>query len=224
MTSSCQLPEQGRQRRHSSLGKLLPQDGRAPRCETEHSSTDVTATETNAVRCACPNRVPAWHVTAGRWCIRLLNMEECTSSRGLSDTTALLDELAVERGLSWSEIARLCSVSVSTARKWRSGCPLPPEPRHTLAHFAAFLDRLETVAGVSDPANWTFRRFADDYTTTAADLYISGQAEDLLAHAQGHLSLQDMLDRWNPEWRTAARPDWEVTTNSDGERVLMRRD
>ena len=45
----------------------------------------------------------------------------------------LLEELATDRGLGWSEIARLCEVSVSAVRKWsncltvahRTGAPLP---------------------------------------------------------------------------------------------------
>ncbi len=136
----------------------------------------------------------------------------------------LLEELAVERGLAWSDIARLCSVSVSAIRKWRSGESPAPERHRSLARLAAFLDLLEQAGPVDDPAGWLFMRLADDYTTAAADLYIAGNVEDLLEHAQGLLTLHEMLDRWDPEWRTATRSDWKITTNSNGERVLARRE
>ena len=168
-------------------------------------------------------RVIAEDVTAGRRDVRSLDLEERTGTKAHAATTALLEELAVERGLAWSDIARLCSVSVSAVRKWRSGESPTPERRRALARLAAFLDLLEQAGPIEDPAGWLFMRFKDDYTTTAADLYIAGKVQDLLEHAQGHLSLHEMLDRWDLEWRTATRSDWKVTTNSDGDRVLTRR-
>ena len=210
--------------------------------ETQTSATSPQLDHTAYVRDATAGRAPAIaalneayggltgrvrvlseDVTSGRRDLRSLDLEERTGGKALSDTAALLDELAIERGLAWSDVARLCSVSVSAIRKWRSGESPAPERRRSLARLAAFLDLLEEVGPVGDPAGWLFMRLMDDYTTTAADLYISGKVEDLLEHAQGHLPLPDMLDRWNPEWRTSTRSDWEVTTNSDGERVLTRR-
>lgn len=168
-------------------------------------------------------RVLSEDVTAGRRDVRSLDLEERTGTKAHAATPALLEELAVERGLAWSDIARLCSVSVSAIRKWRSGESPAPERRRSLARLAAFLDLLEQAGPVDDPAGWLFMRLADDYTTTAADLYIAGKVEDLLEHAQGLLALHEMLDRWDPEWRTATRSEWKVTTNSDGDRVLTRR-
>ncbi len=154
---------------------------------------------------------------------RPLDLEARTDAKVLSGIAVLLEELAVERGLAWSDIARLCSVSVSAVRAWRSGESPAPELRRSLARFAAFLDLLEQAGPVDDPAGWLFMRLADGYTTTAADLYVAGKVEDLLEHAQGRLTLHEMLDRWDPEWRTATRSEWMVTTNSDGDRVLTRR-
>lgn len=168
-------------------------------------------------------RVPLRSVAGGCRDAHALDLGARTDAKVLSGIAVLLDELAVERGLTWSDIARLCSVSVSAVRKWRSGESPAPERRRSLARLAAFLDLLEQAGPVDDPAGWLFMRLADDYTTTAADLYIAGKVEDLLEHAQGLLALHEMLDRWDPEWRTATRSDWAVTTNTDGDRVLTRR-
>ena len=168
-------------------------------------------------------RVLSEDVAAGRRDVRTLDLEERTSTKALTGTAALLDELAVERGLSWSDVARLCSVSVSAIRKWRSGESPSPERRRSLARLAAFIDLLEQAGPVADPAGWLFMRLSEGCTATAADLYDAGRGDDLLEHAQGHLNLNDMLDRWNPEWRTDTRSDWKVTSNSEGDRVLTRR-
>ncbi|MDE0497258.1 MAG: helix-turn-helix transcriptional regulator [Acidimicrobiaceae bacterium] len=168
-------------------------------------------------------RVLSEDVAAGRRDVRTLDLEERTGTKALLSTAALLDELAVERGLAWSDVARLCSVSVSAIRKWRSGESPSPERRRSLARLAAFLDLLEQAGPVADPAGWLFMRLAEGCTATAADLYDAGRGDDLLEHAQGHLNLNDILDRWNPEWRTDTRSDWKVTSNSEGDRVLTRR-
>src|SRR3954452_7294193 len=41
----------------------------------------------------------------------------------------LLDELASERGMGWSDIAEVVGVSVSAVRKWRKGGVASPESR-----------------------------------------------------------------------------------------------
>lgn len=151
-----------------------------------------------------------------------LDLETRTNTKERSGAEALLDELAVERGLARSDVARLCSVSVSTVRKWRSGEPPTPEQRRTLARLAAFLDLLGQAEPVADPAGWLFMRLMDGYTVTVADLYIAGRTGNLLEHARGRLAVADILDRWNPGWKAATRSDWNVTTNSDGERILAR--
>lgn len=163
------------------------------------------------------------NVTAARREMNSLDLDERTGIKAHTATTALLEELAVERGLAWSDIARLCSVSMTAIRKWRSGESPMPDRRLSLAGLVAFLDLLDQAGSVDDPASWLFMRLSDDHTATVADLYIAGKVEDLLEHAQGFLTRHDTLDRWDPEWRTATRSDWTVTTNADGHRVLTRR-
>ena len=136
----------------------------------------------------------------------------------------LLEELSTDCGLGWSEIARLCGVSVSAVRKWRAGKTISSEHRRSLARLASFLDLLEDVGPVDEPAGWLNMRLSDQTTVTAADLYIAGHPQDLLEHAQGILEVEQLLDRCAPDWRTASRSEWKIVTLPDGERVLTRRE
>lgn len=145
-------------------------------------------------------------------------------AKELSGAASLLDEQAIERGLRWSEIARLCSVPEATVRTWRSGASPAPEHCCSLAYLAAFLDLLEAAEPIADPAGWLFTRLAGGSTVTAADLYLAGHIDDLLEHAHGRLAAPDMLDRWDARWRDTTRSDWRIDTNAEGDRVLTRRD
>lgn len=162
-------------------------------------------------------------VEDGRREVRSIDLDLRTSAKAALGAELLLEELSTTRGLGWSEIARLCEVSVSAVRKWRAGDSISPERRRSLARLAAFLELLKEVGPVNEPASWLNMRVSDQLTVTAADLYIDGRADDLLEHAQGHLGLDALLDRWNANWRATARSEWRVVTGPDDERVLTRR-
>lgn len=140
------------------------------------------------------------------------------------DVPSLLNELAVDRGLGWSEIAKLIGVSVGAVRKWRKGEGTTPENWRALAKLAAFLDSVDDADLADDPAGWLLMRLREDHTVTSADLYAAGNAVDLIEHLLGHLTIDQLLDRWRPDWRNVTRSEWKVTSGPDGERVLTRRD
>ena len=169
-------------------------------------------------------RLLSENVEDGRREVRSIDLNIRTSAKAASGTELLLEELSIDRGLGWSEIARLCEVSVSAVRKWRAGESISPERRRALARLAAFLDLLEEAGPVAEPASWLNMRMSDQLAVTAADLYSDGRADDLLEHAQGHLGLEELLDRWSSDWRTAARSEWRIVNRPDGERVLTRRE
>ena len=169
-------------------------------------------------------RLLSQDVEGGRRTVRSLDLDERTSSKSRLGTESLLEELATDRGLGWSEIARLCEVSVSAVRKWRAGESISSDHRRSLARLASFLDLLEDVGPVDEPAGWLNMRLSDQTTVTAADLYIAGHPQDLLEHAQGILEVEQLLDRCAPDWRTASRSEWKIVTLPDGERVLTRRE
>lgn len=170
-----------------------------------------------------PVRILQEDVTAGRREVREWDLDERTAAKARLDVLALLEELSTDRGFSWSDIARLSGVSVSAVRKWRAGENPSPERRRDLAHLAAFVDLLDELAPVADPASWLLMRLSDSHTATAADLYLDGRSNDLLEHAQGHFAVRDLLDRWNPGWRDETRAEWEIVTAADGERSVARR-
>lgn len=163
-------------------------------------------------------------VEGGRRRVRKLDLDDRTSEKSRLGAESLLEELATDRGLGWSEIARLCGVSVSAVRKWRAGESISSDSRRSLARLASFLDLLEEVGPVGEPAGWLNMRLSDQSTVTAADLYISGHTQDLLEHAQGHLEVEQLLDRCAPDWRTSFRSEWKIVELPDGERALTRRE
>ena len=169
-------------------------------------------------------RLLSQDVEGGRRTVRSLYLDERTSAKSRLGAESLLEELSTDRGLGWSEIARLCGVSVSAVRKWRAGESISSEHRRSLARIASFLDLLEEVGPVNEPAGWLNMRLSDQTTMTAADLYIAGHTQDLLEHAQGLLRVEQLLDRCAPDWRTASRSEWKIVELSDGERVLTRRE
>lgn len=170
-----------------------------------------------------PVRVLNEDVEARRREVREWDLDERTAAKARHDAPTLLDELSIDRGFSWSDIARLCRVSVSAVRKWRAGETPSPERRRDLARLAAFVDLLEEIAPVADPASWMLMRLVDSHTITAADLYLDGRSNDLLEHAQGHLGVHELLDRWNADWRDDNRSTWRIVTAADGERSITRR-
>ena len=141
-----------------------------------------------------------------------------------SNTVALLEELATDRGLRWQDISRLCGVSVSAVRKWRGGESIATEHRHALARLAAFLDLVEEAGPIDEPSGWLLMRLSEHHTIRAADLYIAGHINDLIEYAQGHIDVNILLDRWDPNWRTVTRSEWKLIVSPDGERHLAQRD
>ncbi len=201
--------------------------------QLEHESTTDTSTastletirrlQQSYEELTGPVRILNEDVEAGRREVREWDLDERTAAKARHDALTLLDELSTDRGFSWSDIARLCGVSVSAVRKWRAGETPSPERRRDLARLAAFVDLLDEIAPVADPASWMLMRLTDSHTVTAADLYLDGRSNDLLEHAQGHLGVLDLLDRWNPDWREDTRSDWQIVTATDGERSITRR-
>jgi len=199
--------------------------------ELEARAESSTASNTDTIRqlqrryddLTGPVRILTEDVESGRREVREWDLDERTAAKARLDALALLDELSTDRGFSWADIARLCRVSVSAVRKWRAGESPSPERRRDLARLTAFVDLLDEIAPVADPATWMLMRLVDSHTVTAADLYLDGMSNDLLEHAQGHLGVNDLLDRWSPGWRTNTQSDWQIVTASDGERSITRR-
>ncbi len=162
-------------------------------------------------------------IKTGRRAVRSLDLDDRTSAKAIASADTLLDELSADRGLTWAEIARLSGVTVSAVRKWRAGESTSSDNRRALARLAAFLDLLEEVGPVGDAAGWLGMRLKEHHTATAADLYCDGHADDVLEYARGHLSAGDVLDHWNPDWRSETRAEWTIVNDPEAGRILVRR-
>ncbi len=173
--------------------------------------------------CASAQRFVSAGEARSRRAPQLPALSLLTNKKAQDGSEALLEELAVDRGLGWTDIARLCGVSISAVRKWRSGGALAPERLRSLSKLAAFLDLVSGVGPTGDPVGWLMMPLVEQHTVTAADLYRAGLEEDILEHVQGHLSVDELLDRWSSSWRTDTRSDWMVVDRPDGERVITRR-
>ena len=123
---------------------------------------------------------------------RLLSSE--TDEKVKIGLKALLTELTEERGLGWSDIAKLIQVSVPAIRKWRTGGEITPARLYGLAKLAAFLKILQRQE-VCDPAAWLATPLSDEMNRaiTKAAIYTDGHAIDLLAYADNHIDLEELL-------------------------------
>lgn len=137
----------------------------------------------------------------------------------------LLEELANDRGMGWSDIAEVVGVSVSAVRKWRQGGVASPDSRTRLARIAALLDVLEEKGVIEDPAGWMEMDFTLEagYFIRPLDLYVEGHVTELMELAEQRQTTAQVLDQVRPNWRQR-RSDFEVILDDDGERSIRRRD
>lgn len=137
---------------------------------------------------------------------------------------SLLQELALERGMAWADIARMVGVSVSAVRKWRTGGVSTPDNRRLLAQLAAFLDLLSESA-VEDPAQWMEMGLAlpSGYSVRPVELYALGHMIALLEIAGQRRDPAHVLDEIDPGWRDTRRANFEVFMASDGQPALRER-
>jgi transcriptional regulator with XRE-family HTH domain len=162
-------------------------------------------------------------VGEGHRVAQILTLDQCAQQRAREDVPRLLTELSDERGLGWSDIARLIGVSVQTLRNWRKGDPATGENRLAVARLAAFLDLLEDSAHVHDPASWLEIPVVEGYRPRYLDLYRAGRPELLFDIAGLRISPEQALDDLDPSWRESTRLVNEVFRADDGELSIRRR-
>lgn len=152
-------------------------------------------------------------------------LAEGTREKAAKSVAALLEELAGDRGMSWSDIAEVLGVSISAIRKWRKGGDASSGSRLKLAQFAALLDVLEEKALISDAAGWMELDLplAAGFFIRPLDLYLEGHIDALMDLAERRLEAHQVLDQVRPNWRDN-RSDFEVFRDVDGERSIRRRE
>lgn len=157
--------------------------------------------------------------------VREQDLADRTREKAANSVVDLLEELANDRGMGWSDIADVVGVSVSAVRKWRRGGDASPGSRLNLARIAALLDVLEEKAPIADPAGWMEMDLplAPGYFVRPLDLYLEGHTDALLDLAERRQEAVQVLDRVRPNWRES-RSDFEVFHDVDGERSIRRRE
>jgi transcriptional regulator with XRE-family HTH domain len=156
---------------------------------------------------------------------RDLDLADRAFQKTKKSVASLLDELAGERGMGWSDIAQVVGVSISAIRKWRKGGDASPESRSRLARIAALLDVLQEKGLVEDPAAWmeVDLPLESGYFIRPLDLYLEGHVLALIDLAEQRRTVAQVLDDVKPGWR-ANRSDFEIFIDTDGDRSIRRRD
>jgi transcriptional regulator with XRE-family HTH domain len=157
--------------------------------------------------------------------IRERDLTDRTLEKSKKSVAKLLEELAGDRGMGWSDIAEVVGVSISAVRKWRKGGVASPESRSKLARIAGLLDVLEEKGLIEDPAAWMEMDFSLDagYFIRPLDLYLEGHVTELIELAEQRQTTAQVLDQVRPNWRQS-RSGFEVFLDADGERSIRQRD
>jgi hypothetical protein len=153
---------------------------------------------------------------------QLFTLELLARERSRDDVVTLLREISAERGLGWSDIARLVGVSVQAVRKWRRQAPVAGENRLAVARLAALLDMLTEIP-VSDPAGWLEIPVIEGYSLRQLDLYCLGRADLLFDLAHLRISPEQAMGELAPNWRERYGLEHEVYEAEDGHRSVRRR-
>lgn len=147
-------------------------------------------------------------------------LEQRAQNRARGGGQALLDELADE-GFAWVDIARLVGVSVPAVRKWRNGGTISGERLADLARVVVLVEWLRDEHHVADVASWLEIPISPAAPIRRMDVVQSGARDLLIRSMVGDgLAPADMLDEFEPDWRTTYASDFEVFDDADGQRSI----
>lgn len=154
---------------------------------------------------------------------QMKTLELLARDRARGDVVTLLDVLSSDRGIGWSDIARLVGVSVQAVRKWRRAEPVSGENRLAVARVVALLDMLSNEVPVQDPAGWLDIPVIEGYALRHLDLYRLGRPDLLLDLAQLRVSPEAAMAELGPDWHERYALDHEVYDAEDGQRSVRAR-
>jgi hypothetical protein len=150
--------------------------------------------------------------------VQLRSRTEEAAKRSAPD---LLNELA-DLGIAWRDIARMVGVTVPAVRKWRQGEPATGAHRKATAGLLAFIDVLRSEHHVVDVPSWLEMPLGDS-SVTGVDVYAGGLVEPLVMHAAGHISAEQLLDQFDPDWHRTTERQFEIFTAADGQAAIRMR-
>lgn len=157
---------------------------------------------------------------------RRRQLRQAASQLGWQDPGDILRQLAVDYGISWAAIAKMLGVSPTAVRKWRRGESVSADRRGALAHLLAVLQHAQASQPIADIGRWLEVRVVDESWLTPIDLFAMGATDPLLDWLGSYLSVTEMLDEIDEDWRNKYARDnsYEVAEGPAGQRSIVPRE
>lgn len=138
-----------------------------------------------------------------------------TSEQGKRRTQDLLEELH-ELGFAWRDIARMVGVTVPALQKWRKGQKTSGENRSAIAGLVAACHLVQERHMIEEVASWFEMPVVPGCPITPIDMYAAGDRVLVFDHASGHASPEEVLDGYEPDWRSKYSSPYAVYRAEDG--------
>jgi hypothetical protein len=137
-----------------------------------------------------------------------------SQQRTLEPAVELLDGLA-DLGFAWRHIAAMVGVTVPAVQKWRRGERITGENLGKLARLVGACDFISQHYS-TDIASWFEAPIIESAPVTPIDLWASGNYPLFFEHLTKTRRAEEVLDRFEPNWRERYRSDFEVFEAEDG--------
>ena len=147
---------------------------------------------------------------------RLVEWGVITAEIGKSDPTVILASLA-NLGFAWRDVARLIGVTVPAIQKWRRGGNCTGINRRNLAQLLAACQMIQSHYSVEEIGSWFEMPIYPGVPVTPLDLYEQHQQILLFEYAGNSLGLEEILNRYESNWREKYQSRYEVFTDVDGD-------
>jgi transcriptional regulator with XRE-family HTH domain len=138
-----------------------------------------------------------------------------TAEQGKRGTQDLLDDLH-ELGFAWRDIARMVGVTVPALQKWRRGQRPSGENKSAIAGLLAACHLIQERYLVEDLASWFEMPVVPGYPVTPIEMYARGGRVLVFDHASGHASPEEVLDVYEPDWRSQYSSPYTIYRAEDG--------
>jgi len=128
-------------------------------------------------------------------------------------------------GFAWRDISRMTQISVPTLKAWKDGPTISPETamatkeeRTKLVNILAICDTVSRNNTIGDIAAWFETPIPTEPATpiTPIDLIEANRDELVFACLTGYPPNEEIMDAYNPNWRTQYQSDFEVFEAGDG--------
>lgn len=145
-------------------------------------------------------------------------LDVLTTHRTRSTALDLLALLS-DQGFAWRDIARMLGVSVPAIQKWRRGEKISGDNRFKLAQLVAAQDLIASRFEIRDIESW-FETPISGAPITPTDIWAAGDVQLVFDYASGLIAPEEVLNKFDPEWRTKYDSPFETFLGEDGIRSI----